>query len=159
MNKSLAFPIILILTSALISGTVYNLVSDNPLAFIYKTLELRPGTNLSHAETYRLLREGQVRFIDARYEEEFKTSRIPGAVNVPSNLSRDAWMALLKPIPKNTPIVVYCGSSSCQSARRLAGFMTYLGYKNISLYLAGFEEWLRLGYPVESNLIKKNEGS
>jgi rhodanese-related sulfurtransferase len=149
MKKNLLFQIFAIISLSIVSGFLFNLVSGNDIDLIYKPLELKPGSQLTSDETYRLLREGQTVFIDTRYELEFNISHIPGAVNLPSKLSRDKLMTSLEPIAKDQTIVVYCSSEKCPTAKRLAGLMTYLGYEHVHVYLAGFDEWLKKKYPVE----------
>jgi rhodanese-related sulfurtransferase len=148
MKKNLVVQILIILCMTVISGILFNLFAGNGLSLIYTPLEVKPGSHLDIEETYRLLREGQALFIDTRYKKEFDVAHIPGSVNIPSNLSRDDKMASLDAILKDRMIVVYCSSESCQTARRLAGIMTYLGFEHVHVYLAGFEEWLEHKYPV-----------
>ena len=149
MKKNLLFQIIIIISLSIASGFLYNLFSDNNIDLIYKPLELKPGSQLTSDETYRLLRESQTLFIDTRYKLQFHVSRIPGAINIPSNLSRDKLMVELESISKNQMIVIYCSSKTCPTAKRLAGLMTYLGYERAHVYLAGFDEWLEKDYPIE----------
>jgi len=149
MKKNLLFQIFIIICLSVASGFLFNLVSSNSISLIYKPLDVKPGSHLTIKETYRLLREGQALFIDTRYKLEFNISHIPGAVNIPSKLSRDKVMTSLDSFRKDHMIVVYCSNESCPTARRLAGLMTYLGFEHVHVYLAGFEEWKEKDYPVE----------
>lgn len=149
MKKNIWFQILTIIAITVISGSVYNLYSTQGIDFIYTPLELDTGSNLDADQTYRLLREGKAVFIDARYEKEFTISHLPGAINIPSNLSREKLMSRLESIPRERMIVVYCGSEQCQAARRLAGLMTYLGFERVYVYLAGMEDWQARNYPLE----------
>ena len=149
MKKNLWIQILLITIIAVTSGLVYNLFSGQGTDLFYRPLEVNTGANLNDEQTYRLLREGQALFIDSRYRKEFEISHLPGAVNIPSDLRRDELMPRLEAIPKDQMIVVYCSSQRCQSAQRLAGLMTYLGFERVHVYLAGFEEWVEKNYPLE----------
>jgi len=149
MKKNWPFKILIILLLSLTSGFLYNLFSNNGINLLYTPLEVKPGSHLKAEETYRLLREGQTLLIDSRYKKEFDISHIPGSINIPSNLPRDELMTVLESVSREDIIIVYCSSESCQSARRLAGLMTYLGYKQVHVYLAGFEDWLKKKYPIE----------
>jgi len=151
MKKNLKFQILIILLVTFGSGLLFNLISDNGIDLLYQPQEIKAGSHLSAEETYRVLREGRALFIDARYKKEFDTSHIPGSINISANLPRDAMMEVLEPIPKDELIVIYCSSASCQSARRLAGLMTYLGYERVHVFLAGYTTWLQKGYPVEKS--------
>ncbi len=59
-------------------------------------------------------------------------------------------MKFLESIPKDQQIVIYCSSPACNSSRRLAGFLTYLGYKKVLIYLEGFTEWKTKNFPIEN---------
>ena len=149
MKKNLWFQILIILSVTIGSGFLFNLFSDQGIDLLYQPLELKTGAHLSAEETYRILREDRALFIDSRYKKEFDISHIPCSINIQANLPRDAIMEILEPIPLNETIIVYCSSASCQSARRLAGLMTYLGYERVHIYLAGYLVWLEKQYPVE----------
>lgn len=149
MKKNLLFQILIILGMTVASGFLFNSFSSQGISLIYQPLEVKVGSHLNSDETYRLLREGQALFIDSRYRLDYLISHIPGSINIPSNLAREELMTALEPIPKDKLIVVYCKSESCQSSRRLAGLMTYLGFERVHVYLAGFEEWVTKKYPVE----------
>ena len=96
-----------------------------------------------------LLNEGRSLFIDTRYKYEFDKGHLKTAINLPANSPREKLMDYLKSIPKDQQIVAYCSSSACNSSRRLAGFLTYLGYTKVLIYLEGFKEWESRNLPIE----------
>jgi rhodanese-related sulfurtransferase len=147
--KNFAFQIIMILFFSASSGLLYNLLSDHGIPLIRKSIDLKPGSHLTLEQTYTLLVEKNALFIDTRYMDEYLTGHISGAQNLPANASRDQISNFLQDISKSHIIVTYCSSPRCLSSRRLAGFLTYQGYTNVFIYLAGFEEWEKEKYPVE----------
>ena len=58
-------------------------------------------------------------------------------------------MNFFEPVQKDQLILCYCNTPACNSSRRLAGFLSYLGYEKVYVYLAGFEEWEAKQYPME----------
>ena len=93
--------------------------------------------------------EGRTVFIDSRYKDEFEQGHIRSAINLPGNTGREELLNFLESIPKDQQIVTYCSSPACNTSRRLAGFMTYLGYKRVLIYLEGYDEWEAKDYPIE----------
>ncbi len=147
--KKLILQILIIFVISILSGLLFNSLSANGIPLLYKSPDLKSGTRLTPEQTYQLYRDGRAIFIDTRYREEFESGHIRNAVNLPANSSRDEIMVFLKPIQKNKIIVTYCSSPYCNSSRRLAGFLSYRGYEMVYVFLAGFEEWEKKGYPMD----------
>ena len=139
----------MIIVFSALCGLVYNSLSQSGISLVYKPLNLETGSFLTLEQTARLLNEGQTLFIDTRYKEEFEQGHLKNAVNVPANATRDQLMSFFETIPKDKSIVAYCSSPACNSSRRLAGFLTYLGYTKVFIYLEGFEEWKSKDFPIE----------
>ena len=150
MNPTrLTFQTIVIVIISVLCGLIYNSISDNSISLIYKPLNLESGSYLTIEQTYTLLTEGRSLFIDSRYRDEYEQGHIKNAVNLPGRTAREELMKFLKSVPKDQQIVTYCSSPACNSSRRLAGFLTYLGYKKVLIYLEGFDEWKAKKYPIE----------
>ena len=128
---------------------IYNFLIPNGLSLTAAPLHLPSGSELTVEQADQLHRQKQTLFIDTRYPDEFAEGHIPGAINIPLNLSRDDLTAILDTIDKTRLIVTYCSSPSCNSSRRLAGYMDFIGFKNVYIYVAGFEEWKNKNKPVE----------
>jgi rhodanese-related sulfurtransferase len=141
--------IVFILLISILCGFLYNAISDSGVSLIYEPLNPESGAFLTIEQTSRLLNEGQTLFIDTRYKEEFEQGHLKNAKNLPVGASREDIMKFFQSIPKDQKIVTYCSSPRCNSSRRLAGFITYLGYKNVYIYLEGFKEWEAKGFPIE----------
>ena len=103
------------------------------------------GINLE--QTYKLYTMGIV-FIDARDESEFKSGHIKNAKNL-SFYEFDKYKEMLSKIPKSETIICYCGGSDCDLSTQLANKLFSLGYRNIYIFIGGWEEWKTAGYPVE----------
>jgi rhodanese-related sulfurtransferase len=147
--KKLIFQILVISFISILCGILFNAFSANGIPWLYRSPDLESGTRLTPEQTIQLYRDGRALFIDTRYREEYESGHIKNAVNLPANSSRDEIMVFLKPIEKNKIIVTYCSSPSCNSSRRLAGFLSYRGYETVYVFLAGFEEWEKKGYPMD----------
>ena len=141
--------ILLILLISTIIGLIYNFILPNGLSLTATALNLPSGSKLTFEQVDQLYRQKTTLFIDTRYPAEYKDGHIPGAINIPLNFSRDDLTAVLDTIDKNRLIVIYCSSPSCNSSRRLAGYMDYIGFKNVYIYVAGYEEWTKQSRPVE----------
>jgi hypothetical protein len=51
---------------------------------------------------------------------------------------------------QDAEIVVYCGSASCDASLRLARGLRALGYRNVSRYVEGKEDWVKAGHCLEA---------
>lgn len=81
--------------------------------------------------------------LDARSEAEFAVSRLPGARLIDPDAPD---LSALGPLPKDTPIVVYCavGYRSGRVARRLM----QAGYSRVANLEGGAFRWAREGRPL-----------
>jgi rhodanese-related sulfurtransferase len=149
MTQKLFIQTFFIVVFSVVCGLVYNSISEGGISLLYKPLDLESGSILTIDQTLLLLNAGRTTFIDTRYREEFERGHIKNAINLPGITAREELMNFLKSIPKDKQIVTYCSSPACNSSRRLAGFLTYLGYTKVLIYLEGFKEWEAKDYPIE----------
>jgi rhodanese-related sulfurtransferase len=85
--------------------------------------------------------------IDALAPMSFAHSHLPGAINLPPD-----WVDERGPdrIPdRETEIVVYCSSSTCDSSVLVAERLLELGYRNVRHYAEGKKDWVEAGLPIE----------
>ncbi len=148
--RSLIFQTAIIIILSVIRGLIYNSISKTGISIVYKPLNLESGSYLTIEQTLYLLTEGRTLFIDTRYEDEFEQAHIKNAKNLPGNATREEIMKFFESIPKDQQIVTYCSNLACNSSRRLAGFLTYLGYKKVLIYPEGFNEWETKNFPIEN---------
>lgn len=88
--------------------------------------------------------------IDVREFFEYRRSRIPGSVNIPSFGS---WEQSFDSIPLSKKLFLYCtsGSRSTKMAKKLKA----LGYMNVYNLEGGINAWRQNDYPVDRKKVKK----
>ncbi len=87
-------------------------------------------------------------FIDARPEDHYRESHIPGAMNCYAEQWQSKIGELIK-IPKDVLIVCYCGGGDeCELSHDLADHLRELGYKKVTVYKGGIKEWTAKKYPL-----------
>lgn len=95
----------------------------------------------------RLLDSGVNLFlVDLRPAKEFARQRLPGAHSIPST----ELPSRFSEIPKTVRVVLYCACQKHESGDK-AVFLKSKGYRNISIMLEDFRDWVKRGYPVETN--------
>ena len=160
MNLSPRAQVISIIIVSSIFGVGYNAVRTESLSLLYqkpveRTVEevdsLLSETTILSAPEYINLESAKemydrgIIFIDARDEEEFAEGHIKGAVLAPSTPE------LIQLFPDlSTSMVMYCSGGECDVSQELADELMYdWDYERIFVYLGGWPEWKRAGYPVE----------
>ena len=93
-----------------------------------------------------LLDTGKVVLVEALSEAAYRAEHIPGAVNVPSDLTADL-AAALAPDPAAT-VVVYCSGRACARSNVTAAVFERLGYSDVRVYPGGKLDWLEAGLPL-----------
>ncbi len=100
----------------------------------------------------QLFDEG-VLFVDGRIPEEFQQGHIKGAMNIDYKIFKDKTaeekQTEMKNINKEQLMVSYCGSDSCEISIDNAYELAKAGYNDVKIYLGGYKEWNKLGYPTE----------
>lgn len=76
----------------------------------------------------------------------FADAHLPGAVNIPPG-QVEALAPRLLP-DREREIVVYC-SGTCSNASVVARRLEDLGYREVTVYAGGKEDWVEHGLPVE----------
>ena len=111
----------------------------------YKMLRM---ARISVADLYELIQAGaapqivDVRSITAR---ELEPRWIPGALHVPlEDVAR-----LLKELPRDRDIILYCTCPSEASAARVAKILMNHGFKRVRPLYGGLDAWVAAGYAVE----------
>ena len=99
---------------------------------------------VSRKELLRRMRDGLVKLIDTRPDEEFTAGHLPGAINLPvSELKRR-----LRELPRNHDIVAYCRGPYCVLSYEAVAELRRRGFKAFRLE-DGYPEWKAAGLPVE----------
>ena len=95
-------------------------------------------------------RNDDIVIVDVLPPESFMRHRLPGAINIPLHSDNfDELAGRLLP-DKSTPVIVYCKNSECDASAKACARLAQLGYKNISDYENGLEEWLQEGHPLDA---------
>lgn len=90
-------------------------------------------------------------FIDARAARDYIAGHIIGALNVHAAQSMESIRLLLKSLPRDAPIIVYCSGSRCQSSVFLAQILIErMGFTRVQVFHAGWQGWVASGYPIAS---------
>lgn len=93
----------------------------------------------------RIVAAGSHTVFDVNSPQRYAQGHLPGAVNI----EKDAVAASL-PGDKQSPVLFYCGSSTCQAAPTAAAFAESLGYTDVSVLGAGIAGWEEAGQETES---------
>ncbi|MGJ0483332.1 MAG: rhodanese-like domain-containing protein [Methylomicrobium sp.] len=85
-------------------------------------------------------------------EDSFHKGHIPGSKNAPVSGSQflQKVASLAGPQGKDRPIVTYCAGFHCNASREASNHLTTAGYKRVSAFEGGMEDWINAGYPIES---------
>ncbi len=89
-----------------------------------------------------------IQLVDVRGKECcYDLGHIPGAISMPLN---EVMTRAKKELKKEGPVIVYCGGFSCTLSPRAAEMLTVqLGFKDVSHYEGGINDWRDAGLPVE----------
>jgi rhodanese-related sulfurtransferase len=105
-------------------------------------------THVSRERLWRKIQNGdEFVLVDALSPMSYARSHLPGAVSLPPE-----WVAEWAPrrIPdRDTEVVVYCSSATCDSSVDVAKRLLSLGYSNVGHYVEGKEDWVNAGLPLE----------
>jgi membrane protein DedA with SNARE-associated domain/rhodanese-related sulfurtransferase len=107
------------------------------------------AARLEPEELKRQLDAGeQVYIVDLRHPLELLPDpfTLPGALHV----SPDALTARVHEIPRDRDVVLYCTCPSEATAAKTAMTLHKLGIERVRPLRGGFDEWKRLGYPMDA---------
>jgi rhodanese-related sulfurtransferase len=111
------------------------------------------ATTLVHVNRERLWAkiqsEDEFVLVDALSPMSYATSHLPGAISMPPESVDDR---AARAIPdRDTEVVVYCSSSTCDSSVEVANRLIELGYRNVAHYAEGKSDWVEAGLPLEGS--------
>ena len=134
-------------------AVVFNLFWVNRVPFITPPkAEMYAKKNiptLTLEETKEKFDQGGIIFLDARGAGEYDLKHIKGALSLPVGHFELYYTKMKKLLPKDTEIVVYCAGEECGASLHLSEELIKLKYKNIKVFLEGWVEWNKAGYPAE----------
>lgn len=137
---------LVIVAAAAALGLGINLVNPRGYEPVPRSaLSYRAIVHVSAEEAKVKYDAGIARFIDAREAEEYRESRVAGAISVPA--LGDAVPP--SPVAGREP-VIYCEGTGCGASEILARRMIDAGRRGTVYILEdGLPEWERRGYPME----------
>ncbi len=91
--------------------------------------------------------------VDALSPMSYATSHLPGAINLPPD-SVDG-RAQRRILDLDTEVIVYCSDATCNSSVVVAERLIELGYRNVSHYVEGKNDWVEAGLPLEGGRISQ----
>jgi rhodanese-related sulfurtransferase len=98
----------------------------------------------------RLDRGEHIAFVDARREEEWRSSdqKLPGAVRL-SPEGKEETLPLIAP---DRSVVTYCTCAHEASAAKVAEMLMARGYKDVHPLHGGLDAWREAGGPLEPRM-------
>lgn len=99
--------------------------------------------------TQRDVADPTVALVDLRSAKSFRMGSIPHSTNI--DISRNSMKSNMDSLPRNKTYYIYC-----QSGEKSPAYATYMinsGFRHVYYLESGFDEWLRLGYPVHTENI------
>jgi rhodanese-related sulfurtransferase len=79
--------------------------------------------------------------VDARHPADYAAGHIPGAINISVDASDAQRRDVMRNIPLDHPVVIYCQSSTCPYAPLLAAGFRSDGRSQLMLYRGGWLDW------------------
>jgi rhodanese-related sulfurtransferase len=132
---------------ALAVGVIYHLASSEALlanktatASIQRAYAGAFIPRISLAKVRRLVGSDTV-LIDARLARDYERGHLDRAVSLPVDANEVVWKRTTASIPSGKPIVVYCQSAGCKFAERVSVKLIEEGFKDISIYRGGWQDW------------------
>lgn len=92
--------------------------------------------------------------IDARPEIKYQKGTIPSSLNIPDT-KFDEYISVLKDIPKDKELIVFCGGYNCEKSPIVAQKLKDSGYLKVKVYSAGEPEWNQKSYlEIDTSVMK-----
>jgi rhodanese-related sulfurtransferase len=113
----------------------------SPVAFAVGAGNSDVAEEIDRIELQRLQAAGRVTIVDARHEESYLAGHIPGAINLPVDSETEDMRRIMRNVPTEVPIVVYCQSRNCPYVDLLTAGLRSDGYKHLLIYRGGWFDW------------------
>jgi rhodanese-related sulfurtransferase len=127
-------------------------VADKPLVFDAILRDQASCPEVNTTEFRAALENASAVVLDARPDDEYAVSHIPGARAVPGKPGTTPALyvadvnAILSTIPdKNQPLILYCNGLNCGRSKRFGDELLKAGYQNVRRYQLGAPVWRALG--------------
>ena len=105
------------------------------------------GEDLSCVRFYELMNESeQAMVLDTRICEEFKASRIPGALYAGE---KKVLLEIVSDMDQDRPLFIYCDYGD--RSETVIEILKEEGFNNLYHLADGFDVWRKNGFPVDDN--------
>ena len=142
---------LLILIGAALLGFAYSFVMKKGFFAPPSTSVVEfssPPVFISYDEAFTFFKNGNVLFVDARHEFDYKLGHIRGAINVPLT-DFDLKKSALADVQKDKIIVTYCDGADCNSSIELGKKLAETGFTRVKMFFGGWNEWQQHDEPTE----------
>lgn len=135
------------LKDSLIKKTSGQLPPNNDLIPKETPQSIKLPIAVTYEQVVKMQSMPNVKFIDARKKEEHDKGHISGSLHVDIQLfqanpaEQGNYMRMLYGLPKDQPVVVYCGGGACELSHELCDVLVQIGFKKVFIYLGGWEEY------------------
>jgi rhodanese-related sulfurtransferase len=99
----------------------------------------------------KLERGEELVLVDALGPLSYAAAHLPGAINIPPE--RVDAVAGRRIPDLEAQVIVYCANPSCESSVQVAARLVELGYRNVSHYAGGKDDWRAAGLPLEGSRV------
>lgn len=96
------------------------------------------GPTIDAGKAVKLLDSDTVAFVDARPDEAFQRSHVPGARSLPFSYITPVSAAAAAPLKRFDHVIVYCDSQGEQLSRLLVKRLQELGLRQVKILEGGF---------------------
>lgn len=161
--KSILKEIAILISFSAMTALVVNHFSSNGIAF-FGAWDVRKGTISAKSkndvvdhereiqnvkEAKKIYDSGEAIFVDARPEDMYYEGHIKGAVSLPVHMFDERVDAFIADNPETALIVTYCSGRECDDSHALAQLLNEFGYFHVKVFVDGYPEWEKAGFPVE----------
>ena len=85
-------------------------------------------------------------------EWQYRAAHIPGSLILSCSPSLYESEEALKDLDRDDEIVVYCSTDVCAASISVYYLLEKRGYKNVSRYAGGLQDWDEADYPLEGEM-------
>lgn len=96
----------------------------------------------------RMNRRAELKLVFVLGDWQYRHAHIPGSVNIPCTSDLFASDDALRGLGQDDEIVVYCSNESCYASISFGYLLDQRGYKNVSRYAGGLQDWYEAGLPL-----------
>jgi putative oxidoreductase len=147
------FDYLLIGGLSLVLALVFNLYNDNQIPLVDVIGEVPGVEKISVEQALEMYNKKEAVFVDARKSNFFEQRHIKGAKNLPV-LFFDLQYPMLQfqlqeeKVPKDTPIIVYGGTTSRRFDKELAKLLKEKEYPKVMVFAGDYKAWEK-AFPVD----------